>query len=137
MISTVFGFIVGNWKKIAIGALLAGFLFVGYQVFDEWRDMSAKLVELEADKARNELVIKSQADTIREMEAEAERLAQLQNDLNEALANAEDPLRELQSLLSRHNLENLAFERPGLIETRINQATRNVFKEIECDTGNC
>ena len=37
-------------------------------------------------------------------------------------------------IFKRHNLSKLAIAKPGLIETRVNNGTKNVFDSIEKDT---
>ena len=38
-------------------------------------------------------------------------------------------------IFKRHNLSKLAIAKPGLIETRVNNATKDVFDSIEKDTA--
>jgi hypothetical protein len=38
------------------------------------------------------------------------------------------------AIFARHNLSKLAAAKPGLIETRINKGTSDVFRTIEQDT---
>ena len=38
-------------------------------------------------------------------------------------------------IFKRHNLSKLAMAKPGLIETRVNNGTKNVFDSIEKDTA--
>jgi hypothetical protein len=38
-------------------------------------------------------------------------------------------------IFKRHNLSKLAIAKPGLIETRVNNGTKNVFDSIEKDTA--
>ena len=47
------------------------------------------------------------------------------------LQEAESRVTELRALFLNHNLTNLALQRPGLIETRINNGTRRVFDQLE------
>lgn len=46
-------------------------------------------------------------------------------------ARAEVQVRELESLLSRHDLKALAQAKPKMIEKRINEGTSKVLKELE------
>ncbi len=39
-------------------------------------------------------------------------------------------------IFRRHNLDKLALAKPGLIELRVNKATKAVFEEIENDSKN-
>ena len=38
-------------------------------------------------------------------------------------------------IFKRHNLSKIAIAKPGLIETRVNNGTKNVFDSIEKDTA--
>ena len=51
--------------------------------------------------------------------------------LQRNLQQAEERATELRTLFSDHDLTNLALQRPGLIETRINNATKRVFDQLE------
>ena len=46
-------------------------------------------------------------------------------------ARAEIQVRELEVLLSRHDLRDLAQSKPKMIEKRINEGTAKVLKELE------
>ena len=37
-------------------------------------------------------------------------------------------------IFKRHNLSKLAIAKPGMIETRVNKGTKDVFDSIEKDT---
>ena len=39
-------------------------------------------------------------------------------------------------IFKRHNLSKLAAAKPGLIETRVNNGTKEVFESIEQDSRN-
>jgi hypothetical protein len=39
-------------------------------------------------------------------------------------------------VFKRHDLSKLAFAKPGLIQTRVNKGTKDVFDSIEKDTSN-
>jgi hypothetical protein len=55
--------------------------------------------------------------------------------LNEKNAAVEDNNAVLIKKLRIHDLTRLSLEKPGLIEKRVNDATRDVFKEIEFITS--
>lgn len=116
--------------------LIAALTFGGWQWYDNGR-LRTQVESLAADV--NSLTIANQAKqaTIDQMIEWQEQNQRLVDQLNLALQDAEVPVQQLQSILSRHNLERLAFERPGLIERRINDATRNAFDSIQCSTGDC
>jgi hypothetical protein len=59
----------------------------------------------------------------------------LNNELQSNLREAEAGLDQIRSTLSDHDLTRLALRKPGLIETRINNGTKEVFDQIEIDSG--
>lgn len=130
-----FGWVVnGGWKKLLAAALLAFALKFGYDVYTDYQDLQRERIELvernaalESARQVNQATIEEQARQRREAEANRQIL-EIQ------MREAESRVRELEKLLSDHDLENLAFERPGLIERRINDATIDLFRDIECVT---
>ena len=49
-------------------------------------------------------------------------------------AEIEQDMNKYLDIFRRHNLNQLAEAKPGLIETRINKGTADVFKSIEDDS---
>ena len=64
-----------------------------------------------------------------------EKQSQITIQLNEQLSLAEQRLSELRTMFLEHDLTNLALEKPGLIERRMNDATKDVFDSIEFSTS--
>lgn len=62
------------------------------------------------------------------------RQAELNGSLQVKLSESEGRLNELRQKFLDHDLSNLAMEKPGLIERRVNSGTQNVFNAIELDT---
>ena len=63
-------------------------------------------------------------------------VAQRQIDaLRERAEEAEEYQDELINKLRDHDLTKLTLQRPGMIETRVNNATAQIFKDLEADTG--
>ena len=48
----------------------------------------------------------------------------------------ENEMNRYLDIFKRHNLAKLAAAKPGLIETRVNNGTKNVFESIEEDSRN-
>ena len=59
-----------------------------------------------------------------------------ENELQSRLDAAEDYNRTLMDKLRVHDLTYLSLMKPGLIETRVNNATKKVFDDIESVTRN-
>ena len=87
----------------------------------------------------------NQAFELRDKE-QKQAIDSLQKDFTlqtEGLISIQEKNQEIQKEMSRyldifkrHNLTKLAAAKPGLIETRINKGTKNVFDSIEKDSNN-
>ena len=55
--------------------------------------------------------------------------------LKERAEQAEEYQDELIAKLRDHDLTKLTLQKPGMIETRVNNATAQIFRELEADTG--
>ena len=85
--------------------------------------------------AAQESALKSTNVTLDKLKSDMARQAKLSNELNLKLKQAEGYSKELRSKLIRHDLEALAIAKPGLIEKRMNDATKKVFDDLELITG--
>jgi len=57
-------------------------------------------------------------------------------ELNVELSSANEYKNELIGKLRRHNLTALTMQKPGLIETRVNNASKAILEELEATTSN-
>lgn len=109
-----------------VGALGGAYLY--------YKDTQERLALAAANLARAEVAAeanKQAFDTLVQQQAETQaRVEELQGDLAEAEVYQD----ELISKLRRHNLTMLAMQKPGLIETRVNNATQAIFDELERTT---
>ena len=91
----------------------------------------------------SQLVSLNQAFELRDQEQKA-AIESLQNDFKvqtEGLIAIQSRNQEIEAEMSRyldifkrHNLSKLAAAKPGLIETRVNNGTKDVFDSIEADS---
>lgn len=95
----------------------------------------AKIDTLIKNKAKIEVVAKTNQTTIDQMQADNVRNKKLIDNLNQTLQNSAKPVQDLRKLLSSHNLELLAEKKPGLIEKRINDASNKVIDGLRADTA--
>ena len=115
-------------NQLFIGIILImGFL--GYGLYIENENLKAEnaayeLRDKEQDAAINQLQgdLELQGKGLQEMQA---RNAEIQGEMNRYL-----------DIFKRHNLTKLAAAKPGLIEPRANNATKEVFDGIEEDSRN-
>jgi hypothetical protein len=116
---------------IIIIVFLCGVCGVGWLYY---QDSQKKLQELTREKA--ELLITNNAyeETIANIQREYEANLRRTTELNKQLRQAELYGDELAAKLRRHNLTRLTLQKPGLIENRVNDATKQIFAELESIT---
>lgn len=117
---------------IIILGLLGG---LGFGVKYYYDSTQAKIEQLTAEKQILDQAVKTNEATIGRLREDAARQQQLNTELQANLRQAEAGLDKIRSTLSDHDLTRLALQKPGLIETRINNGTKQVFDQIEMDTG--
>ena len=117
---------------IILFGLLGGLGFGAKYYYDSTQ---AKIEQLVAEKQILDQAVRTNEATIGRLRQDAERQQELNNELQANLREAEAGLDQIRATLSDHDLTRLALRKPGLIETRINNGTRQVFDQIEVDSG--
>jgi predicted ribosome quality control (RQC) complex YloA/Tae2 family protein len=117
---------------IIVLGLLGGLGFGAKYYYDSTQ---AKIEQLVAEKQILDQAVKTNEATIGRMRQDAERTQRLNDELQANLREAEAGLDQIRATLSDHDLTRLALRKPGLIETRINNGTKQVFEQIEVDSG--
>tara|TARA_B100001146_G_C15904580_1_gene316031 strand:- start:134 stop:517 length:384 start_codon:yes stop_codon:yes gene_type:complete len=92
-------------------------------------------ITLKDNNAKLETAVEEQAQAIAYMKEDAERLLQTTSNLQASLNAAESEKSRYLDILSRHNFERLAIARPGLMENRFNDGTKELFLGIEYETN--
>lgn len=132
MLSLLTG-LLGKFKIYLIMAGVIGLMLLGFYWYFNWSQ--EKIAILTANNAKLELAVQEQKKTIETMLAfqkkQIEDIRALQDDLNETTRYKD----ELEEKLAKHDLEMLARKKPGLIEKRMNDATKAIFDQIESETG--
>ena len=90
--------------------------------------------ELFEENTAFELAMKEQAETIRRIEENIEKTKESLNKLTKKNQQYEQEQAEYLDIFRRHNLAQLASAKPGLITTRANKRTQEVFDAIEEDS---
>tara|TARA_A200000159_G_C7143055_1_gene263936 strand:+ start:118 stop:498 length:381 start_codon:yes stop_codon:yes gene_type:complete len=93
-----------------------------------------ELIELRSLNAAYETKFETQENTINTMEARYENQS---NAIIEMAAKNQEIIAERDRYLGifqRHDLGKLANAKPGLIEPRVNNATKDVFDSLEADS---
>lgn len=118
----MFGFL--NKALIAAVAVLATGSYILYLQYDK----------AQAEIATLNSAIDAQRATTEEYKAQLEIQTQALKDLSDKSNKLEGDVRRYLDIFKRHNLTKLATAKPGLIEPRINKATKEVFDAIEDDS---
>ena len=118
-------------SKVLIGIILGGGI-IGYLYFT---NTQAELTELREYNMAMELQVKTQNETIDKMSKQYEQQAQALGELTSKNAEIEAEMTRYLDIFRRHNLSKLAAAKPGLIEPRVNNATKEVFDSLESDSA--
>lgn len=113
----------------AILLIILGFGFhEGYKYFQE---SQKQISELKANIIAYESTVKASTEAIERLQAETVRMEQLNNELQVKLQQAEEYKSSLTQKLNEHDLTKLSAAKPGMIEKRVNDATTQIFQELE------
>lgn len=116
------------WGSIAVISLLTA---VGVFAYNTYNSMKSQIETLIANNTTLKSVVDEQSTTLDAIEDNQKRQRILITDLQEKMDDAEQDAAELRQIFSEHNLTRLANEKPKLIEDRINDATNDVFRDLE------
>jgi hypothetical protein len=108
---------------------------VGYGAYAYYQDTQQRIATLQTNNAKLETVAKTNELTITSMQKNQEKFATLNKDLQMKLNEAEEYGDNLRKKLHKHDLTRLSIKKPGLIEKRINDGTKKLFKSIESLTA--
>jgi len=89
---------------------------------------------LNANNAQLEGAVATQEETIATLQTDFAKQGAALGDLQSKNNEIELEMNRYLDIFKRHNLTKLAFAKPGLIETRANKATKEVFDGIEADS---
>ena len=100
-----------------------------------YKDSQERIATLHKNNAKMEVVQQQNEVILKSLTSEATRLNDLNFDLQGKLNTAEDYKNELIAKLQKHNLTRLSYNKPGLIEKRINNGTQKIFDSLESLTS--
>jgi len=112
----------------------AGYVYYG----QTQRALAAKDAELQTQKNllnAFEMREAEQQKTIDALQNNLQKTTESLNKLSTRNAEIEAEAQRYLAIFARHNLAKLAAAKPGLIETRINKGTSDVFRTIEKDSA--
>jgi hypothetical protein len=121
------------YMMIVVFGIIGGAIFGAKYYYDSTQ---ATIQRLSAEKAILDSALEQQTASMNQLQAQMEKQNELNTALQTSLQEANAGLNEMRSKFARHDLTKLAIAKPGLIQTRINNGTVNVFREIEENTDN-
>ena len=113
-------------NQILIGVILMMGLG-GYFLYNQNTTLKAENQAFELRDQEQKLTIEAQQQSF---ETQTSAL----NNMTARNAEIEGEMSRYLDIFRRHNLNKLALAKPGLIETRVNSGTKNVFDSIENDS---
>ena len=118
-------------SKIFIGIILALILaFGGYYWMAERR-----IERLTENNAALTIAATTNQETIEQMDLDNQAFQLANDELKLKLRASEEYGEQLAEKLRTHDLTMLTLRRPGLIETRVNNATQKLFEDFESTTA--
>ena len=118
-------------SKVLIGIILSLVLAFGtYYWFS-----SKKIERLTENNAKLSVVAKTNEETINRLNEDNQSFQRANDELQVKLKASEAYGDELGKTLRKHNLTLLTLKKPGLIEKRVNDATKKIFETLESDTA--
>ena len=111
--------------------VLIGIIFVmgigSYFLYQQYETVKAENMALN-------FAVEEQKQTIVTIKENFERQGKALNNLTARNAEIEGEMTRYLDIFKRHNLNKLAIAKPGLIEKRVNDGTKQIFITIENDS---
>lgn len=99
----------------------------GYWLYQENQTLTANNLKLE-------YAVEEQKQTMAIMKEQYEKQGKALQNMSRKNAEIESEKQEYLAIFSRHNLDLLALKKPGMIELRMNNASKEVMEGMENDT---
>ena len=117
---------------IIVLGLVGGSVYGGYYYY---KDTQERIRILTENTAKLETAKKMQDDTITAMIEDREKFNELNKELGRKLSAANVYKDVLIGKLRKHNLAKLSLRKPGLVEKKINNGTKKLFRSLEKISG--
>jgi len=117
---------------IVVIGIVGGVVYGGYYYY---KDTQSRIAILTENSAKLELATSMQTKTIETLKEDAIKFTKLNGELNDKLLSANDYKNTLLGKLRKHNLTKLSAQKPGLIEKKINNASKKLFESFESITS--
>ena len=116
---------------IAVIGLVGGVVYGGWYYY---KDTQARIQILTENSVKLETAAKLQKNTIDTLVADAKKYEELNKKLDIELKKASEYRNVLIAKLRKHDLAKLSQQKPGLVEKKINDGTKKLFKSFESIT---
>ena len=117
---------------IVVVGLVGGVVYGGYYYY---KDTQSRIQTLTENNAKLETAKAIQDQTIDALIADREKFDKLNKELQVKLEKANDYKNTLIDKLRKHDLAKLSMKKPGMMEKRINNGTKKLFRSLESLTG--
>jgi len=111
--------------------MLIGIIIVlglgGFYLYQQNQVLSANNLALEGAVQEQQAAMDAMRDSF-------EKQGKALNQMSRKNAEIEQEMNQYLDIFRRHNLNQLAVAKPGMIEKRVNNATKQVFESIENDS---
>ena len=120
------------YMLIVVVGLVGGVVYGGYYYY---KDTQSRIQTLTENNAKLETAKAIQDQTIDTLIADREKFDKLNKELQVKLDKANDYKNTLIDKLRKHDLAKLSMKKPGMMEKRINNGTKKLFRSLESLTG--
>ena len=120
------------YMLIVVVGLVGGVVYAGYYYY---KDTQSRIQTLTENNAKLETAKAIQDQTIETLIADREKFDKLNKELQVRLDKANDYKNTLIDKLRKHDLSKLSLKKPGLVEKKINNGTKKLFRSLENLTG--
>lgn len=120
---------------LAVSGLAYGYHYVTVKnLNDQIADLKQEVATLRTHNGALQTAAEINQQTITGLEADLVKQREDFGKLSEKYSAVESEIASMTRIFSKHNLTYLARQKPGLIEPRINDGTKDVFRQIEQDS---
>ena len=120
------------YMLIVVVGLVGGVVDGGYYYY---KDTQSRIESLTENNVKIMAAKEAQDNTINTLIADREKFDKLNKQLQVKLDKANEYRDTLIDKLRKHDLAKLSMKKPGLVEKRINNGTKKLFRSLENLTG--
>ena len=120
------------YMLIVVVGLVGGVVYGGYYYY---KDSQSRIQTLTENNSKLEVATQQQEQTINTLIEDREKFEELNKELQVKLDKANQYRDTLIDKLRKHDLAKLSLKKPGLVEKKINNGTKKLFRSLESLTG--